>query len=69
MYKTIVLILIFLSRFDPALAKSNDIYNIKKLKQTKDWCCLKSHIITPEIMAITPNLLHGLNLLDFGVLP
>ena len=35
-YKTIALILIFLSRFDLALAKSNDIYNIKILKQTED---------------------------------
>ena len=30
------MILIFLCRFDLALAKSNDIYNIKVLKQTED---------------------------------
>ena len=35
-YKTTALILIFLSRFDLALAKSNDIYNIKVLKQTEE---------------------------------
>jgi hypothetical protein len=35
-FKTIALILIFLCRFDLALAKSNDIYNIKVLKQTED---------------------------------
>ncbi len=38
MYKTIALalILIFLSRFDLALATSNDIYDIKVLKQTEE---------------------------------
>jgi len=36
MYKTIALILIALYQFDLALAKSNDIYNIKVLKQTEE---------------------------------
>jgi hypothetical protein len=35
-YKTIAVILMFLFRFDLALAKSNDIYNIKVLKQTEE---------------------------------